>query len=78
MVGGGPGGAGVVLDMAVLVSVACGVVLSVELLSGGGCVVCGFGACEGVGEGAVGSVVFVAACSAVVVVGLMDGLAAAG
>ena len=78
MVGGGPGGAGVGLDVAVLVSVACDAVLGVELPSGGGCVACESGACEGVGVGAVGNVVFVAACSAVVVVGLMDGLAAAG
>ena len=61
------------LDVAVLVSVACDAVFGVELLSGGGCV-----ACDGVGVGAVGNVVLVAVCSAVMVVGLMDGLAAAG
>ena len=78
IVGGGPGGPGVGLDVAVLVSVACEAMFGVELLSGGGCVACDSGACEGVGVGAVGNVVLVAVCSAVMVVGLMDGLAAAG
>ena len=65
-------------DVEVLVSVACGVMCGVELLSGGGSVACGSGACVGVGVGAVGNVVLVAVCPAVIVVGLMDGLAVAG
>ena len=78
IVGGGPGGAGFGLDVEVLVSVVCGVTYGVELLSAGGSGACGSGALVGVGVGAVGGVVLVAVCPAVIVVGLMDGLAAAG
>ena len=78
IVGGGPGGTGVGFDVEVLVSVACGAMCGVELLSDGGSDACGSGAFVGVGVGAVGNVVLVAVCPAVIVVGLMDGLAAAG
>ena len=55
--GGGPGGTGFGFNVELLVSVACGAMCGVELLSGGDSDACGSGALVGVGVGAVGGVV---------------------